>query len=163
MANNSSHQPSHWSIRGVPADVRQIANDAAARAGVTIGEWLADAVRQAANSPATTTPTLLELARRVEVLEQQRSSALLALSGSSSKSKRYAVPHSPAGADAYPAARQPGIGGRREPTPQAVIDRIRAIQAEQVGIGSLNLQRLLESEGINVGRSAIQKHMHRTG
>jgi hypothetical protein len=145
MSNNASHTLSHWSIRGVPAEVKQLAADAAARAGVTIAEWVTDAVRLAASSstPAATAPTLLDLARRVEMLEQQRANAVMALRGEKPK------PQQP---------RQAGIGGLREPTPTAVINRIGELARQ--GLGRRQIARTLAAEGIDVSESTAEKYRH---
>jgi len=41
-----------WSIKGVRAEIRQIAKEEAAKAGITIGAWISRTIREASQDPA---------------------------------------------------------------------------------------------------------------
>ena len=43
-ANSSDAADARWTVRGVPGNVRGIATKAAERKGMTVGDWLAEAV-----------------------------------------------------------------------------------------------------------------------
>ena len=67
-------RPSPWSIRGVPAEARNAAMDAAKREGMSLGEWLDRAIRHQvkATRKDEVAPTLEEtLAKLVTTMEAQ--------------------------------------------------------------------------------------------
>ncbi len=61
-----------WTVRGVPRDVQRLALDAARAAGVPLGAWLSDLIRERAGGPVPVTDcdALADLVARVERLER---------------------------------------------------------------------------------------------
>ena len=90
-ANTSDAADSRWTVRGVPENVRDMAIKAAARRGMTVGDFVAEAIARAARSDgkgvsadegmglpaATVADTLQALTERLTKLEQERSKGFL--------------------------------------------------------------------------------------
>lgn len=91
-ANVSDAADSRWTVRGVPANVRDMAVRAAERKGMTVGDYVAEAIVRAvrsddkqvsadgsANLPAATVEdTLKVITERLTKLEQERSRGFFA-------------------------------------------------------------------------------------
>ena len=52
MAKSASSSNHPWSIKGISEDARAVAKEAAAREGITMGEWLTRAISRAGGGEA---------------------------------------------------------------------------------------------------------------
>jgi len=87
-ANSADAADARWTVRGVPSNVRDMAVNAANRRGMTVGDWLAEAVvkfsrsdekQVSADVPAATlTDTVKALEDRLTKLEADKSKGFLA-------------------------------------------------------------------------------------
>ena len=55
--NSSDDASARWTVRGVPAPVRDMALRAAAARGMTVGDWVAEAIVTTARAAERTVPT----------------------------------------------------------------------------------------------------------
>jgi hypothetical protein len=55
--NSSDDASARWTVRGVPAPVRDMALRAAAARGMTVGDWVAEAIVTTARAAERATPT----------------------------------------------------------------------------------------------------------
>lgn len=70
-SNTSDDAASRWTVRGIPVNVRDMAVEAAEKRGMTVGDWIAEAIVASAkksisadsgsNLPATPAPDLVDL------------------------------------------------------------------------------------------------------
>lgn len=89
---NSADDPEHrWSVRGVPLNVRAIASRGAEKLGMTVGDWVSEAIVAFSRADRNTisahgnsqvpavdvSKTLDELSKRLTELEQRESKGFL--------------------------------------------------------------------------------------
>jgi hypothetical protein len=58
MARNDPKKDMPWSVKGVSKEAREVVKKAAAEQGITMGEWLSQAIRADTDEPRGSNPTV---------------------------------------------------------------------------------------------------------